>query len=82
VTSKQFLQRNNTNPATGHWTLSESILLNEIVRKRRRNKTKSISVERVTRIYNAAVTFNSSLGKEKTERQVKFKWHSLDKKSI
>jgi hypothetical protein len=80
ITSRQFLHKNNTAPATPHWILSESILLNELIRKAKR--TSLLSLQKVTRLFNAVVESNPEFGTAKTIRQVQFKWRAKQRKRL
>jgi hypothetical protein len=76
-TTKIFLNRNNTSTATRHWTMRESILLNDIVR--RQQKSGKLSLERITKLFNGAIRLEPTLGAKKSERQIQFKLRSLAK---
>jgi hypothetical protein len=80
ATTRQFLERNHTSTVTRHWTLRESILLNEIVR--RQKKSGKLSLERIAQLYNGAIQLESTLGSKKTERQIQFKLRNLSKKCL
>ena len=78
--TRQFLQEHSKNKVPSRWTLSESILLNEIMYHKMRKK--DVTMNKALKMFNHIMHMKPDLGNVKTITQITQKWKHIRRKNL
>ena len=73
--TKQFMDNRGTKKLASHWTLTESILLNEVMKGN--IKGRKITANSATKLFNYIIDCRPNLGQKKSSSQITHKWKSI-----
>ena len=73
--TRQFMEQHCANKLVGRWSLTESILLNEVMNYKVREG--KITVKSATKLFNYIVNLKPHLGQKKNASQIAQKWKNI-----